>query len=143
MKTLSFICLFSILMACNSTKKISDKILLSKKSYYQKWVGGLEKTGSGVTLHLFFTHSLPKNVTLRKVHLLNYQSEQITKENEQYYTVHIKTKAHKYNLDDITTTKQPMEDGTAVLFFTTSTGTFSKTFTAISEKSTLAYPAIK
>ncbi len=80
------------ILSCSSQKETYKTLPYEVEStYFQRWIGGQEQTGSGINLHLKLKEALPENTTLTNVYFQNKEGL-FEKENETTFIARFYTK---------------------------------------------------
>jgi L-cysteine desulfidase len=141
-------------VSCSSQKELpsiqKDNVVI----YYQKWIAGVQGGGSGINIHVNFKTPLDENIIFEKAQILNYETSQINKIDDNHYTCIVKTNFNDKILAENPENEygnqlpninsyQALKEGTINLFFKNNGKSISKTFENVKEKELLAYPSAK
>ncbi len=151
MKTISFF-LFALFASCATKKEIISQE--NSTIYYQKWIAGVQGGGSGINIHINFKTPLEENITLEKVQILNYETSEINKTNNNQYVCAVRTEFNTKILDEnpeneygnqppIINKRDALDEGVVKLYFKKNGKTVTQTFNNVKEKELLAYPSAK
>lgn len=89
---LAFSFIIIAILSCSSQKETYKTLPYEVEStYFQRWIGGQELTGSGTNFHLKLKKPLPENTTIKKIFFQNKESD-VTQENETTFTSRFYTK---------------------------------------------------
>lgn len=155
---LIFLSLF-LSQTCN--KKITDSEILEKlpsvieNVYFQNWVAGQEKSGSGTRFYIQFKTEFPENIKLKKVYFQG-QKLDFQDEGENVFTANLINKPKQDRILDIDSEKEfgnkppeiskpkyELKLNEAILEFEQDQKTFIFRLQNIKQKEILAYPSAK
>lgn len=142
---------------CSSQHDVKTNLPWKIESvYFQKWIGGQEKTGSGINFYLKFSEPFSPNFHLKKVYFRNQEANFI-KENETTFTARFYQKptnsdlildgkaSNEYgnNPPEIVKSKFDLKENEAILEFVQDNKTHFYKINSVKEKELLAYPSAR
>lgn len=145
------------LTSCSSQQEVKTNLPWKIESvYFQKWIGGQEKTGSGINFYLIFKESFSPNFHLKKVYFRNQEANFI-KENKTTFTARFYYKSTNSDLildgktsneygnnpPEILKSKFDLKDNEAILEFEQDNKTHFYKISSVKEKELLAYPSTR
>lgn len=154
---LAFSFIIIVILSCSSHKETYQTLPFEVEStYFQKWIGGQEQTGSGTNFHLKLKKPLPENTTIKKIFFQNKESE-VTQENETTFIALFYTKPQdKALILDENSTKEygnkapeiirpefKLQNNEAILEFHIGNKVQYYKLVDIKEKELIAYPATR
>ncbi len=159
MKIVLIFLTFFLNQTCN--KKISETQILDQlpsvieSVYFQKWVAGQEKYGSGIRFFIQFKNEFPENIKLKKIYFQGHELD-LQPEGENIFTTNLNNKPkHDRILDansekefgnkppEISIPKYELMLNEAVLEFEKDQKPFVFKLQNIKQKELLAYPSSK
>lgn len=82
--------LFLVFVSCSSQKELASNQNDNVEIYYQKWIAGVRGGGSGINIYVNFKTPLEENIIFEKAQILNYETSQINKIDDNQYTCIVK-----------------------------------------------------
>lgn len=143
--------------SCSSQQEVKTNLPWKIESvYFQKWIGGQERTGSGINFYLKFSEPFSPNFHLKKVYFRNQEANFI-KENETTFTARFYYKptnsdlildgktSNEYgnNPPEITKSRFDLKDNEAILEFEQDNKYHFYKINSVKEKELLAYPSAR
>lgn len=145
------------LTSCSSQQEVKTNLPWETESvYFQRWIGGQEKTGTGINFYLKFYEQFPPNFHLKKVYFRNQEANFI-KENEITFVARFYQKpinsdiildgntSNEYsnNPPEIIKSKFDLKDNEAILEFEKDNKIQFFKINSVKEKELLAYPSAR
>lgn len=159
MKKITIIVFFLLigLTSCSSQQEVRTNLPWKTESvYFQRWIGGQERTGSGINFHLKFIEPFSPNFHLKKVYFRNQEANFI-KENETTFIARFYQKPTNSDLildgnasneygnsaPEIIKSTFDLKENEAILEFEQDNKTQFFKINSVKEKELLAYPSTR